>query len=174
MSRRKVLAFTLIEVLIVVVIIAILATVIVIGVSGVGKRTRDDRRISDAHAVATALDQYATEHKRKFPTFTVLATYCSGDYCYLQTTNGPLQNALKDYISPLPVDPSNAKDATFRYVYIYNKTTSLQGAVVVDKFERGRNGCNIPGTGSVSNLPVAVTAYITLKGGDRPCYYVSR
>ena len=171
MLRRKVRAFTLVEVLIVIVIIAILATVVVIGVSGVGKKTRDDRRISDAHAIAAALDQYATEHKRKFPVFNPSSSQCLGEYCYVLASNDNLAGDLKDYLSPMPVDPANKSG--FRYVYVFNKTTSLQFAVVVDQFERDRTGCNIPESGG--NLPAAVAAYVdNKKGGDRPCYYVSR
>jgi len=196
MKRKKVCAFTLLEMVVVVIIIMILATLVVLSLGGVKKRARDDRRMADAQTIASALSQYATSNNRYYPPFSssetpwdqgyytaeviesssVVSSILSGPYHKkIAGAMPPFGFFLSSYLNPVPVDPLNGRN-NFRYVYIY-RDNGREAAVVVDKFEfSGR--CNIPGN---TNLPTGVQKYANRELNVQPpsepkvpCYYVSR
>ena len=182
--RRRIIltGFTLVELLIVLFIIAVLTTLVTVSVTAVVKRSRDDRRITDVNAIVTAFDQYANEHKRKYPVLNTGActnSLPSSTYCAVEITssNVSLTNLLGSYLNPLPQDPKRKAGSTeYRYVYVYRRD-GLKAAVIVDKFERGTTGCNVPSNTSLR--PVSVQKYISgetepVKGISSPCYYVAR
>jgi type II secretory pathway pseudopilin PulG len=161
--------------MIVLFIIALLTTLVTVSVVAVMKKARDNRRITDINSIASAADQYATEHKRKYPIFNVDSGNCNGsettNFCWISAESTALNNALKNYLNPVPIDPLGPSQN--RYVYAFNKA-GTKCAIVANVSERGRSICNIPEVGSITGLPDAVQFYIAEKGGDRPCYYVAR
>ncbi len=196
MKGKKVRAFTLLEMVIVVIIIMILASLIVLSLGGVRKRARDDRRMADAQTIASALSQYATSNTRYYPPYSSshlppnenvyvaeviqsgspIFSILSGYHKKIASVPMPFNWYMSSYLNPVPVDPLNGT-GNYRYVYIH-KDNGREAAIVVDKFEySGR--CNIPGN---SNLPTGVQQYVNRQldvqppAGDInvPCYYVAR
>ena len=156
----------MIELLVVISIIMILAAFVIYSLGPARTRARDNRRISDANLIGSALDQYYTDKLRLYPmpacnkTFTDTSgnTYCYGDISGLSSVFSG------SYLSPLPSDPSSIKD---NYVYLY-RNDGKQAAVVIGKFETGTKLCN--NTGNLP-LPSIVDAY---KSVGTVCYYVAR
>jgi len=179
---KKLRGFTLVEILIVLFVISLLATLVAVSVISVLKRSRDDRRATDVNSIASALDQYANEHKRKYPVLnsgTCTASLASSAYCAIEVTssNAALTTFLGQYLNPLPQDPKKQTSSTeYRYVYVYRRD-GLKAAVIADKFERGTSDCNVP---SDSLQPEPLKKYIGKKVSgpvtpvSSPCYYVAR
>lgn len=136
--RRR--GFTLIELLIVIGIIMILAALVIVNVNNARARGRDSKRISDLSTIQLALEQYR-EKNGGYPT-TLGSTAPSQSNCFVTSdvaTEGgacsnysgevnswaSFQDKLKDYVYPLPKDPSNGKSYTdevpevknYRYTY---------------------------------------------------------
>lgn len=59
-SARSQKGFTLIELLIAITIIAILSTIAIVTFTGISKKARDDRRISELNAIRTAMEKNFT------------------------------------------------------------------------------------------------------------------
>jgi prepilin-type N-terminal cleavage/methylation domain-containing protein len=182
MKIKRFKGFTLFEILIVLFIIALLTTLVTVSVTAVMKKSRDDRRITDANSFASALDQYANERKRKYPVLnsgSCLSTLDADAYCAIEitSTNAALIGFLGSYLNPLPQDPKKKAGSTeYRYVYVYRRD-GLKAAVIIDKMEGGTNLCNVPS--NISLRPVSVQKYISgetepVKGISSPCYYVAR
>lgn len=96
--------FTLIELLAVVTIIGILATLAIIGIANTTKRARDSRRQSDLANVKKAIELYAQDN----------GEYPSGNYEALGET------LLEGYLTTMPQDPLNNRDANRSYLYVSN------------------------------------------------------
>ncbi len=60
-SSNKTKGFTLVELLIVIVVIAILAAISIVAYNGVTLKARDDKRVSDARNVLSAISSYHAE-----------------------------------------------------------------------------------------------------------------
>jgi type II secretory pathway pseudopilin PulG len=164
---KKVKSFTLIELIVVISIIMILSAFMIYSLGPARTRSRDNRRISDANLIGSALDQYYTDNLRVYPkpqcnqsnqTFSDTSgnTYCYGDASVLG-------QFLSSYLSPMPSDPSSFAG---NYVYLY-RNDGKKAAVVIGKFETGAKLCN-----ATSNLPLIVDAYKS--AGNPVCYYVAR
>lgn len=67
LKNKKLPAFTLLEILVVIAIIGILSVVTAIGLSGVRAHSRDTKRVADIKQMQTALKMYQLDHK-KYPT----------------------------------------------------------------------------------------------------------
>lgn len=100
--KRK--GFTLIELLVVIAIIGILATIGLVALNGAREKARDATRKSDISQVKTALVLYADDNKNAYPDV---------NYAGLETL------LVDDYISKLPVDPTDSGSL----VYVYGACT---------------------------------------------------
>lgn len=120
--------FTLVEMLIVVVIIGILASALFPKITGYMERTRDLKRQTDLHTIAAAIEIYRNTHG-EMPTRTMtkkeqqlnetgrhfhhkIAWYASA-----------LQNALGDYISSIPTDPSKKTMVNIYHLMTFNNSS---------------------------------------------------
>jgi prepilin-type N-terminal cleavage/methylation domain-containing protein len=91
MTVRKLRAFTLIELLIVITIIGILAVALVPRITGGPAKARDATRKADLQQIATALEFYADD----------TGSYPAGDQCVSAI-------GLGDYLTTVPGDPNPA------------------------------------------------------------------
>lgn len=115
--------FTLIELLVVIAIIGLLASIVLASLTSARAKARDARRLSDMHAVKTALEVYADEHGGKYPITSPWqwSTQCAG-------WSGPGGDDLKpalspQYLSVMPTDPGmKASVNQDCYLYISNGT----------------------------------------------------
>jgi prepilin-type N-terminal cleavage/methylation domain-containing protein len=101
--------FTLIELVVVIGILTVLLTIVLVAInpSRQFKQANDTKRRSDVNAILNAVSQYAAENKGSFPSgITSTAQNISdagADIC---------GDVVSDFISALPVDPSQATDQT--------------------------------------------------------------
>lgn len=94
--KRKILAFTLLELLITASLIGIFISGFYIYANRFFKKSRDEKRKADLQRLATALERYRAD-KGKYPT----ATNCEA-----------LKTQLLSYLSKFPTDPL---DPTYKY-----------------------------------------------------------
>ena len=156
-------AFTLVELTVVITIIIILSTFVAINLTSAQKKTRDEKRVSDAQILGNALDQYATSHQRKYPC-PVSDGCVEGDSGYLTqdiVAGSDIYQKLAAYINPVPTEASTADG--FKYTYVYKKD-GTSAAIIVGNSETERI-CNTAG----GNLPEVVT-----NSGVHTCYFVAR
>ena len=103
--RNKHLGFTLIELLVVIAIIGVLAAVVLVSLSSARAKSRDARRISDAHQVQTALELFFND---------------TGGYPDAITPGtSTIACGTSTYMNPVPKDPS-----TNTYAYSRSGTSS--------------------------------------------------
>lgn len=134
-SKRK-KGYTLIEILITISIIGILSGIIIVAIQSSRILARDKRRMSDFSAYQVALQEYYSSNKN-FPypepigeqtdEEACLAACDAGDGTAYDTENnlcncdadgflkGYLEEGEKEYLSPLPKDPTN--QGLFSYMY---------------------------------------------------------
>ncbi len=164
---KRIMAFTLVELTVVITIIVILSTFVAINLTSAQKKARDDKRVSDAHILANALDQYATTNQRKYPCPTLTDGKCvDGNLDYSEqeiTKTSQIYSDLQAYINPVPTESR----ADFKYIYAY-RNDGLKAFVIVKKSEAGAGICNIGAT----SLPVEVTALSLVRSNS--CYFVER
>jgi len=161
-------AFTLVELTVVITIIVILSTFVAINLTSAQKKARDDKRVSDAHILANALDQYATSNLRKYPCSVTGACLDSIDadskkYSAQDITKlAQISNDLAAYINPVPTD-KNSDD--YKYIYAYRRD-GVKAYIIVKKSEAGGGICN----DSEISLPIELTNEV----GTTNCYFVER
>lgn len=157
--------FTLVELMVVITIIMILTTFVSLNLTSAKKAARDNKRISDAQVLASALDQYAASNARIYP----LGDPSKKNPVDLSKNVSQVQvtDKLKAYINPVPSDPTGA--VGYQYIYAYRED-GRKASIIVAKFETGRKLCNIKS--DHSNLPREVNKY--LESYPTACYYVSR
>ncbi len=111
-SKQKQIAFTLIELLIVIAIIALLSSIVLIAVSNARIKARDTKRKTDLQQIAKALELYAAKHGSYPQTCWVtnpcvppVCGWCSAD----RSTDATwLQSLVADGdINQAPLDPLN-------------------------------------------------------------------
>jgi len=174
---KRIMAFTLVELTVVITIIVILSTFVAINLTSAQKKARDDKRVSDAHILANALDQYATTNQRKYPCpvapdpTTDLNGCIAGNMTYdkreivFSIDPNTIYDKLKAYVNPVPTD-KNTGD--YKYIYIFRKDGG-KAFIVVNKSESStvanQGICNSPSTG----LPADVAAQV-----PESCYFVAR
>jgi general secretion pathway protein G len=108
-NKRKIRAFTLIEVIIVITIIAILATIgILLLISNINKGN-DAKRKADLQRITVAFEEYYTDHNC-YPPSSILKT-CGG-------------NGLAPYLNNIPCDP--VYNSPYCYVTDTDKPTCFQ------------------------------------------------
>jgi prepilin-type N-terminal cleavage/methylation domain-containing protein len=90
---KRVRAFTLIELLIVITIIGILAVALVPRITGGPAKARDASRKADLQQIATALEFYADDNS---------GSYLAGNQCISDAAE------LGDYLTTVPSDPTGA------------------------------------------------------------------
>lgn len=95
--------FTLIELLTVIAIIGILTSIIVVSSGNARQQARDAKRKSDLNGVSTALEMYYA-NQRKYPVV-------GAGWAPLET----LSITLADFLSSMPIDPSNSEPFIYQY-----------------------------------------------------------
>ncbi|MHB8660348.1 MAG: prepilin-type N-terminal cleavage/methylation domain-containing protein [Minisyncoccota bacterium] len=131
MARSR--GFTLIELLVVIAIIGVLSSVVLASLSTARLRANDARRLSDMHALVTALEMYANDHGGLYPPDppkeqpntgpcdgdgVSLGDSATGDDCVDEFT------VLTPYIKTLPADPEYANtDNNYQYCTADNGVT---------------------------------------------------
>tara|TARA_Y100000310_G_C20557120_1_gene751125 strand:- start:229 stop:618 length:390 start_codon:yes stop_codon:yes gene_type:complete len=116
--------FTLVELIVVITIIMLVTAVGVISFTGINKRSRDSRRLSDLKKVSIALEIYRQEN---------------GSY----PDDGDLDDLESDYIDAIPTDPKSFSyyyDQTSDYTYTYDAQMEDVGST------NGSWGANCTGT----------------------------
>jgi prepilin-type N-terminal cleavage/methylation domain-containing protein len=134
-------AFTLIELLVVIVIIGILATISVAQFNNYAKQARDAKRMQDIATLSQAIELYAADGRGSFETENVASDTSVGSFTSAQNkpythaddslltydwgSNSDMRDLMPEYLSILPVDPTNNQF----YYYDY------------ESFGHGQNGC---------------------------------
>ena len=106
--RKK--GFTLIELLVVIAIIGILATIGLVALNGAREKARDATRKSDLGQIRTALVLYNDDNTNLYP---------STDSSTINPNSGSIwggEDALGDYLSTVPEDPSDTGSYSYEYV----------------------------------------------------------
>ncbi|MDP3970361.1 MAG: prepilin-type N-terminal cleavage/methylation domain-containing protein [bacterium] len=118
--------FTLIELLIVIAIIGLLATLAIVSLTTAQQKARDTKRIADLKQLQNATELYFSEvTPGSYPAATTWAAYAAD---------------VADYISVMPIDPTN--DTDFYYVYADNDTGDeyVLGATLENTTHSALNG----------------------------------
>jgi prepilin-type N-terminal cleavage/methylation domain-containing protein len=128
--RKNKLAFTLIELLIVMAIIGILSTATVVSLNQAKAKARDARRLADVAQIKKALDIYYYSegiYPNAGPTGTVCHQLPAVATCTSMTAS-PFTAwipALTNFIDqPLPIDPINRVEDGIVYAYVYTRILS--------------------------------------------------
>ena len=125
--RKNKLAFTLIELLIVIAIIGILSTATVVSLNQAKAKARDARRLSDITQIRQALDVYYYS-EGAYPNAGPSGTVCYALPAIATCTSATASPftawvpALTSFIDqPLPIDPINREENGEIYIYIYTR-----------------------------------------------------
>ena len=130
---KRLRAFTLIELLIVITIIGILAVALVPRIIGGPEKARDASRKADLQQIATALEFYADSQGGTYPgTASTVECLAVG-----QTTADAL---IGDYIASMPADPTSNRattdgSTTCTGSYYYSANSDLSGYVLMANLE---------------------------------------
>lgn len=132
-SRQRWAGFTLIEILVVIVIMAILASIGMVFYSGVGKKTRDARRLKDIQQIKFALEQYRADNFFYPGNIGIVYNSCNtGDW---------LPSGIETYFKSAVQDPKNQDP----YCYYYeasgdHKDYELNALLEIDKSDENDGG----------------------------------
>lgn len=119
MQKTMKKGFTLIELLIVIAIIGLLATIAIVSLSTAQQKARDAKRVADIKQLQSAVELHFSE-ERYYPSFNTWAD---------------LSAALTDYITQIPVDPTN--NDGYYYVYAANAADGAVDALGADHYVLG-------------------------------------
>ncbi len=114
-KKMRKLAFTLVEMLIVIVVIWILAGAILPKIMGIQARARDTKRQADLRNLSMAITTYKMDNG-EYPQRTKLIEYHKGASHYAGSVWW-LKDTLSDYIKEIPRDPqkNNSVERFYRY-----------------------------------------------------------
>lgn len=93
--------FTLIELLVVIAIIGVLSSVVMANLNSARQKARDIQRLSDMKQIRNALELFMND-KGHYPAFLTEGVSNSGE---MIGVGGPIDGALKPYLSSIPKDP---------------------------------------------------------------------
>ncbi len=127
--NKKILRFTLIELIVSMTIIAVLTVVAIVSFTGMNKKARDSKRASDMQKVAIALEMARQ----------VGSTYPAADNNKLPT------GLVPNYLQALPIDPKgySYEYTSTDYTYSYSGSMEDLGSTNIASFGScGGLGCN--------------------------------
>lgn len=161
--RKRIGAFSLVEILVVVTIIGLLSGLSILGVRSVQQRASNERMLDDILLIANALEDYRRDHNNQLPipkpsfdenqkiNQNVLCFYKDATYAHdcdqAEFVQGSIDNSLmgRNYLREVPTDPRTGN----RYVYgvtrdgrffqvagVYASTTGFE-ARVAGNLEKG-------------------------------------
>lgn len=150
--------FTLIELLVVIAIIGILSSVVLASLSTAKNRANDAKRMTDLHAIQTALEMYAVDNNA-YPVANPWSSKCpawGGD----QGAGNVIPGLVPKYLPKMPNDPAMDTAAnTCCYLYYSNgkeyklldhncPTINYQSAksLIDPARDSGSNACTVDGT----------------------------
>lgn len=110
--------FTLIELLVVVSIIGLLSSIVMTSLTSTKTKANDTKRMTDIHAIQTALELYRTD----YPTYPVTTTWSSKCASWPDQGSGTvIPGLVGKYLPKMPNDPDmNAAASTCCYLYYSN------------------------------------------------------
>lgn len=167
---KKINAFTLVELMVVITVILILATFVSLSLVNAKKKARDEKRVTDVNNIASALDQYALDNKRLYPAPAGCAdtdcVYTFGD------PSGSIESQLTGYLSPFPKDPLSSEP---EYGYEYKVSQDRQRAVIaIKKFEIQTSLCNLKRDTIASTIPDLAAEYLNKVTSLDYCYFIAK
>lgn len=110
--------FTLIELMVVIAIIGVLSSVVLVSLNVAKLKANDAKRVSDLHAIQTALEMYATDHNA-YPVTTTWSSRCAAwpD----QGGGNVIPGLVPTYIPKMPSDPAmDTSGSLCCYLYYSN------------------------------------------------------
>lgn len=149
--------FTLIELLVVIAIIGILSSVVLASLSTAKNKANDAKRMTDLHAIQTALEMYAADNNA-YPVTNTWSSRCNAwpD----QASGDVIPGLVPKYLPKMPSDPAmDAAANTCCYLYYSNgkdyklldhncPTINYQSAksLIDPARDGGANSCIVDGT----------------------------
>ncbi|MBU6414896.1 prepilin-type N-terminal cleavage/methylation domain-containing protein [Patescibacteria group bacterium] len=119
-GKKKYAGFTLIELLAVIAIIGLLAAAILASLNAARARSRDARRKADLNQIRVAVELYVATNGT-LPGSSGPGNCNNAGGCNSTDAQPWIPGLIQQYISAIPVDPSNS--ATYRYRYRPNAAT---------------------------------------------------
>lgn len=126
--KNKIVAFTLVELLIAVTVMLILSTFVFLSAGSSSKRAKDDKLISDMNNVSIALDQYSATNSRQFPDCNSASTFlvCGETISF---ANNIINSKLNDFLQTSSIEASNRS----KIKYVTSSANSFKAAVYILK-----------------------------------------
>jgi prepilin-type N-terminal cleavage/methylation domain-containing protein len=122
----KILAFSLIELLVVVAIIGIILAMTIFGLQGSRASARDAQRKADLESIRSALEMYKADHNT-YP----ISTGCSWNWVWGGCQDPWIPGLAPEYISEIPLDvrqnDSYVGDSPHRFNYNYRCVADASG-----------------------------------------------
>jgi prepilin-type N-terminal cleavage/methylation domain-containing protein len=130
--KSSLVAFTLVELLVVIAIIGLLSTLSTIALNSARSKARDSRRLSDIHNLSLALEMYYNDFGAYPPAPTstgIIGGLCLSDLGITSTCG------LNTYIAKIPDDPKNNKH------YLYSTVVNPQHYELIYEEETNADDC---------------------------------
>ncbi len=126
--------FTLIELLVVISIIGFMATLAIVSLNNARMKAKDTRRIADMKQIKQAFELFYDDHAR-YPDNSNDGISNSGEV--IGDNDGPIEIALKSYMSIISGDPSyNGSTGLDDYFYSYDPShCGCDPVISINKFE---------------------------------------